>query len=243
MTPTEAYADRAQLYAVETRGTPAPAALTESTTPGMTIAECPSGAGHFLDDYMQLRLSVDLLDAEPQMVNAAHQRMHTLGVTGRARQHRIGTDAPTSHYPVVICPNAALNQLVSQLGLAVTVDALTALLCDGGTLVAQVIMRHSDGDIDTAPCYDPAAPHNQWSHEWTRPTDKGTLLERHRRQRRDHDELTIDFHNISDGSTVSRSTVHLTILTMQSLSNNRWHTTMHRRGGDRPTELLIRKAT
>ncbi|SEF37123.1 hypothetical protein SAMN05421837_112236 [Amycolatopsis pretoriensis] len=238
---TTGYAERAALYAIETRGLRAPAVLDAHVRPGTVVAEAPSGAGHHLTDYARLGAVAVLFDAEAAMVTAARESLAAAGLHGEAHPYRIGTDPPARRFPVVVCPNGALNQLTASLGLHAALHGLMNLLQPGGVLIAHVLLRHDDGTLDSAPCYDAAGTHDTWLHDWSRPDGHGGTLTRLRRQHRDHDELRIDLRRLHNGADLGCSTVHLSLLTARALEHGPWQLLTATRHCRSMTEIALRK--
>ncbi|WP_329431071.1 class I SAM-dependent methyltransferase (plasmid) [Streptosporangium sp. NBC_01495] len=155
------YEQRAVSYAAEIAQLAAPRLLNGLLCPGMTVAEVPSGTGHFLSRYGAARVEVVLVDASPAMLAAA--RPAVPGQTLRTVCCRIEDLDPAQTGPVdlVVVANAALNQLAAGPGPAAAVLAAAArLLAPGGLLLAQVLL--ADGDrVDGCGFYDPALPDGQ----------------------------------------------------------------------------------
>lgn len=212
------YADRAAHYGVEIGHASPPTLLDRYLRPGMSVAEAPSGSGHYLRDYARYGADIHLLDAEPAMLAAAHRQAHARSIPCRSTVFRIGAEQPDRAFELVVCPNAAVNYLIPQLGLHQTLVGLSALLVPGGALLLQVLLRHDDGTIDRGSCYDPHAPHQTWLAEWTRSDGSGGTLTRRRRQARTGNNIAVEFDRTHNGLDLGRSKVELTLTTHHSLA-------------------------
>jgi hypothetical protein len=89
MTGKTGYGRRAAYSAAEISRVPVPALLTGLLRPGMTVAEMPSGTGHFLPAYSAAGTRITLVDACPQTLAAAQALAARSGTTVTAVCERI----------------------------------------------------------------------------------------------------------------------------------------------------------
>ncbi|WP_433358689.1 class I SAM-dependent methyltransferase [Streptosporangium sp. CA-115845] len=210
------YEQRAASYAAEIAEVVAPRLLNGLLHTGMTVAEAPSGTGHFLSRYAAAQAEVVLIDASPAMLAAA--RPAVPGQKLRMVCCRIEELDPTQTglADLVVVANAALNQLAAGPGPAAVLAAAARILAPGGLLLAQVLL--ADGDrVDGCGFYDPALPDGQPILDRRICQDDGRELVRMRRQDRHDDRVGIHFTATCDGRTVYDHQVELQLLTAAAI--------------------------
>lgn len=192
---TGGYDQRVVNYPAEIADVAAPRLLAGLLRGGMTVAEIPSGTGHFLRAYAVAGARVVLVDASAAMLAAARpvgtrQILHTMcaRVEDLPGGELRGVD-------VVVMPNATLNQLAAAPGsdLAEMLAAAASVLRPGGLLLAQILLAE-EGKVG-AGCgfYDPQLPDGVWHPDRTLRDTGGRPVVRRRRQHHRGDQVLIDF--------------------------------------------------
>ncbi|MFF4991500.1 methyltransferase domain-containing protein [Streptosporangium saharense] len=211
------YEQRAASYAAEISAVVPPRLLNGLLRSGMTVAEAPSGTGHFLRGYASADAEVVLIDADAAMLAAARpavrgQRLRT--VCCRIED----LDAAQTGRPVdlVVMPNAALNQLATGPGLAAVLAGLVRILAPGGLLLAQILLV-----TDSRGCgfYDPNLSDGRWRVDRRIRGDDGRELTRMRRQDQRGGRVRIDFALTRGGESVYDHQVELRLLTAAAVEN------------------------
>ena len=209
------YEARAQFARAEVQGVARPRLLDRLLSTARHVAEIPSGAGHFLADYLTAAVEVTLIDGSVAMMTTALAHAATVGLPADRTHHQLCLVQDLGHLPqvdAVIIPNAALNQLAHQSPLTTVLATIRAALAPGARLLAQVICRHSDQYVDACGFYDPSQPHGQWFIDRELSLADGAVVRR-RRQHVEADELRVEFA-YSDRHT---TTVCLRILSVPDL--------------------------
>ena len=222
MTATTGYAARAERYADEIADVPMPDALHALLGPGVRVAELPSGSGHFLATYAASGASTTLIDASPDMLDAAIVHAAKLGVPRPQTICRRAQDLVPEHGHVdlVVVTNGALNQLAAQMAPADVLTAARTILTPGGLLLAQILPPPGTAAADRS-CgfYDPTQTDGHWVPDRELRDETGRRLTRRRCQHHDGALVHIDFELTCDGETTPRSrhSVELRLLTAREI--------------------------
>ena len=204
MTGTTDYTERAHHYAAEITRVPEPRLLAGLLRPGQRVAELPSATGHFLTAYAAGGAEMTLIDACPEMLEAALRQAGNLPL----RQPRIVCcriqDLTSQFGPVdlAVIPNAALNQLAADTHPGELLTAAARILVPGGQVLAQVLLCDEHRATTTCGFYDPAAIDGTWLTDRRFTSDDGRPLVRRRCQRHGGDRLHIDFELAQDRKPV-----------------------------------------
>jgi SAM-dependent methyltransferase len=209
MTSQAGYAERASWYAAEISGVPVPALLAGVLSPGMAVAEMPSGTGHFLPAYSGARASITLADACPQMLTAARAQACRGGTVVATACGRI-EDLPgrTGPFGLIVMPNGALNQLAAATPPGGLLTAVARLLVPDGFFLAQVLSPDAASGF-----YDPGRADGDWQEDRQFPGEDGMPVSRRRCQHHDGDVVRIEFELRSGGRVVHRQQVALKLMT------------------------------
>jgi SAM-dependent methyltransferase len=205
MTGQAGYAQRAGYYATEIGGVPEPALLAELLRPGMTVAEMPSGTGHFLPAYSAAGADITLVDACPQMLAAAQTLAIQSGIAVTAVCAAIeNLPGRAGPFDLIVMPNGALNQLAAGTPLAALLAIVARLLALGGHFLAQIL-------APGAACgfYDPGLADGDWYKDRQFTGEDGRTVTRRRRQHQRDGVVRIDFELASGGITLYRQQVAL----------------------------------
>ncbi|MFI2664175.1 class I SAM-dependent methyltransferase [Micromonospora carbonacea] len=205
------YAVRARSYAAEVAaGLTAPRMLDHLLRPGTTVAEIPSGTGHFVRRYAEAGCATLLIDASAQILAAAERNV--AGIPHVTLLRARVEDLPTGHPPVdlAVIPNGALNQLAHDLPLPDILRAVAGMLAPGGRILVQALLGEP---TERCGFYEPQAS-GSWFVDRRIPDPAGGALVRRRRQRRHGNHLSIDFAltRDRDGAVVYRHTVVMRML-------------------------------
>jgi SAM-dependent methyltransferase len=197
------YAGRARYYAGEISHVPAPVLLAGLLRPGLTLAEMPSGTGHFLSAYSAASADVTLVDACPQMLAVAQAQATRRGAA-IATICGIIEDLASRAGPfeLIVMPNGALNQLTARTPLAGLLAAVGRLLAPGGLILAQILAPDAAGGF-----YDPRLPDGNWRQDRQFTSENGLPVTRRRRQHHRGDVVAIDFELSCGGELVHRQCV------------------------------------
>jgi SAM-dependent methyltransferase len=209
MTSQAGYAARAAYYAAEISRVAEPALLARLLRPGLTVAEMPSGTGHFLPAYSAARASVTLADSCPQMLAVA-QALASRSGTEVTTVCGIIEDLPgrTGPFGLIIMPNGALNQIAAGTPPGRLLTVVDRLLVPDGLFLAQVLSPDAACGF-----YDPGLADGDWHQDRQFPGEDGQLVTRRRCQRHLGDVIRIDFELASDGDPVHRQQVTLKLMT------------------------------
>jgi SAM-dependent methyltransferase len=205
MTGTTGYGRRAAYYAAEISGVPGPALLRGLLRPGLSVAEMPSGTGHFLPAYSAAGARITLVDACPQMLAAAQALATRSGITVTAVCETIeGLPGRAGPFDVIVMPNGAINQLAAETPLARLLAVVVLLLAPDGLFLAQAL-------APDAACgfYDPGLPDGAWHPDRHFTSGDGRAITRRRRQHHRDGLVHIDFELASGGNEVHRQQVTL----------------------------------
>ncbi|MFI7131321.1 class I SAM-dependent methyltransferase [Nonomuraea sp. NPDC050153] len=182
------YEERAATYAAEIASLAPPRLLDGLLHTGTTVAEMPSGTGHFLRAYAAAgaRCTV-LVDSNRAMLATARpavrgQHLHTVCSPIQNVQQ-----AQTGPVGLVVIPNGALNQLAADLGCEGVLAGMSRVLAPGGLLLAQLV-----DEVGGCGFYDPRLPDGKWTIDRRMRGLHGEELVRMRRQRRHGDLVSID---------------------------------------------------
>jgi SAM-dependent methyltransferase len=213
MTSQAGYARRVSWYAAEISSVPVPTLLAGVLRPGLTVAEMPSGTGHFLPAYSCARASITLADACPQMLTVA-QAQASKGDIAITTVCGMIEDLPgmTGPFGLIVMPNGALNQLAAAALPGKLFAAVARLLVPDGLFLIQVLSP------DTA-CgfYDPSLADGDWQEDRQFPGEDRVPVSRRRCQHHEGDIVRIEFELRSGGRMVHRQQVALKMMTARDV--------------------------
>ncbi|MEV6980887.1 methyltransferase domain-containing protein [Sphaerisporangium sp. NPDC051017] len=236
------YEERAATYAAEIASLAPPRLLDGLLHPGTTVAEMPSGTGHFLRTYAAAGAHTVLVDSNPAMLAAARpavrgQHLHTVCSPIQNVQQ-----AQTGPVGLVVIPNGALNQLAADCGCEGVLAGMSRVLAPGGLLLAQLV-----DEVGGCGFYDPGLPNGQWTIDRRMRGLHGEELVRMRRQRHHGDLVSIDLTLAATGSVRYDHQVCIRLLGadgLRELLTAARLEVVHELAGDDDhlTELLMRPA-
>lgn len=204
---TSGYAARARHYAAEIGNVPPPGTLAALLRPGLTVAEMPSGTGHFLSAYAAAGAEVTLIDVCSAMLEAARRHAAAVGMDPVLICAPIqDLTAQTRPFDLVVVPNAALNQLAADANLADLLAVVAQRLRPGGRLLAQVL---DPAGHQACGFYDPTLGDGTWCVDRRFADEIGRPLIRRRRQQHFGGLIRIDFELHRDGVIIYRHHVVL----------------------------------
>ncbi|MEU7742071.1 class I SAM-dependent methyltransferase [Nonomuraea sp. NPDC049158] len=237
------YGERAATYAAEIASLAPPRLLDGLLHTGTTVAEMPSGTGHFLRAYAAAGARTVLIDSNRAMLAAARpavrgQHLHTVCSLIQNVQQ-----AQTGPVGLAVIPNGALNQLAADLGCGGVLAGMSRVLAPGGLLLAQLV-----DEVGGCGFYDPRLPDGKWTIDRCMRDLHGEELLRMRRQRHHGDLVSIDLTlTAATGSVLYDHQVHIRLLGadgLRELLSAAGLEVVHELAGDDDhlTELLMRPA-
>lgn len=152
-----AYERRAVTYAAEIASVVPPRLLQGLLHTGMTVAEMPSGTGHYLRAYAAANVRAILVDSSPAMLSTAQPVVRGQALSKvcapiqELQPNRIGPIG------LVVIPNGALNQLAAGPDLQGVLAGIRRVLAPGGLLLAQLV-----DDAGGCGFYDSHMPDGLW---------------------------------------------------------------------------------
>lgn len=215
MNSAAGYAARAATYAAEVAaGLTTPHLLKRLLSPGMTVAEIPSGAGHYPRVYADAGCTTMLIDASAEILDAA--AVNTAGVPNVRRLHaRLETlTADVVLADLIVVPNGALNQLAHDLPLPEIFRSLVGVLAPEGRILVQALLGEPG---EACGFYEPLRG-GSWFTDRRIPDPSGGTLVRRRRQNRHDDLVGIDFTLHRDDTQIYEHTVALLLLDRPSIT-------------------------
>ncbi len=187
------------------------------------VAEVPSGAGHYLAAYARAGTHVTLVDGNEAMLRAAAQRAASAGLPPRhlrLRHELVEKLRRLEGIDGLVVPNAAVNQLACQSGLADILATLRSLLPAGAPILLQALCLRPGAPADTCGFYDPVLPDGRWHADRLLDPATGARWRRRRQQHSaDGRTVAIDFaYRNALGQLLHSSTVQLRLFAVATLA-------------------------